>query len=377
MLLLFYIMLFILAILVFCENEKHYFWGGCFFVLLLYIFSFNTDNNDYIPYKTFYDGYSYSGFSYITNNSNSSPLFSVSVKLGRLLGLDFNFYRLFIFLIISLIFYFVLRKHIEFGCFLILYSIFPFFLDLVQLRYFLSVGCIFFAIICLLNEKKVLFLILTIVSSLFHSMNIVFIFLLFLPFGKKLPSKFSKILCGIAVLIVCLRSAQLSVVNILINNLNRISFFDEYRHYLDSSVKNGYLLYFIYQIFNIVFAYYIDMRLQKETEINEFQQKIVNFNLNFQLMGMLFVILTTININFSRYFRVIYIINAVAFSALLYQVKTNKKSEVVKNDRSGHLIIRNYKEILCCIGWVLIWILGENTINGSLPNIMNRVFNSL
>lgn len=138
-------------------------------ILLVLFLIFNTDNNDYETYKM------------IFANNNSSGLaevgFEILIKIVKFFG--GNDYRI-ILIILGILILFTLfryRKHIMNLSFVIfLYFVFPFVLDIVQIRATFMFFLVLNALLEYSNKNKIRTLILLLLAASFHNLGWIYLF---------------------------------------------------------------------------------------------------------------------------------------------------------------------------------------------------------
>lgn len=337
------------------------------FLLLAYVFSFNTDNNDYEAYLDFYNIVEVGRINYITNDAETSPLFSISMMLGKYLNMNFDIYRLFMFIICSLGIYTVVKDKICFGPFLFAYSLIIFFFDLVQIRFAFSEFFILYGVLSfLVLEKKIPYVLCVLLASLFHSMNVIFIIFLLFPYIENKINKIEKIIPWFFMGIIVFAIAGSSIILSVQNTASKFHLFSEYNRYLEQEVRYGYILYIAYQLGNYMFARYMNYSIKYNVNQFNYQHKLSAINYLIQTTGILFIIPTMLNVNFSRYMRVLLIINLFTFCAIIFAtLKKEKRFSTI-----------NRKAIFMYLVIIAMWYIGETFANGAYLNIVERVFSS-
>lgn len=361
---LFFVILSIYTIYLLISKKENRFLLVISVFMLGYVFAFNTDNNDYDAYLSFYEGLRNGSMEYI-NNSNSSPLFSYSILLSKYLGLDFNGYRLLLFGFGVVIISIILRKSV-YGYFIAAYGLMAFFFDLVQIRLTFALFILLLGLYYLANGKKSIFLALIVISSLFHSMTIVFLTLVIIPLNDKTISFVSQKVYWVILIVFLATLVSAPIIGSMQQLVTVFSIFDEYSRYMKHETKYGYLLYFIYQTSNLIIAKYFYERFIIKVFGYEEQQRFLKFNLIFQAISMLFIFPAMLNVNFSRFIRISYMVNLLAFSC---SGSLFSQKNIVRRDSNLWTIL-----YLTLNG---IWLLGESFANGAYANIINLVFDSL
>lgn len=339
------------------------------FMLMTYIFAFNTDNNDYDAYYSFYNGLKWGVMDYITGDAETSPLFTYSGMLIKSIGFDFNFYRLLMFCSFMFLFQRTFARRATIGVLLASYGIVVFFFDLVQLRFTFAQFLFLIGVYFLSFGRRWWFVAMTIVASLFHTMMLPFLIFAFVPFKEENQAKIIKIMPYVVVGVVVASVAGKAVIVKLQHMVAYISMFDEYASKMEQTVNYGYLLYVFYQTVNIWVArdLYRHPKLLGNTSYS-FSREFIRMNYMVQIIGFLFVIPAMININFSRYMRVLFLVNMIAYSVYYYAARNNLFT--------GNTRLR-FRLILDFIGINFTWIVIESYANGAYGTIRQFVFASL
>lgn len=151
---------------------------GPLIVLVLFVFSIimggNTDNIDYAIYENIY----------LQNDFTKDLGYGLLVRIGNLIGLSFEQFRLVIYIIgISILL--ISIKNIcgvnKAGFFVLLYALYPSLFDTVQLRNFLAMCILTLALVVLSKrdfKSRMIYCLLIIAAGLIH--KVAFIYFLFL-----------------------------------------------------------------------------------------------------------------------------------------------------------------------------------------------------
>lgn len=337
------------------------------FALMAFLFAFSTDTPDYEPYHDFYRFATWENIDNI-NSSIDSPLFSASVLMMKSIGADFNVYRLLMFLLLSFPLWLSLRGIFEFGPFIGGYGLIMFFFDLTQLRFAFAEYVLLLALFYLIKGRKMVFVTLVVVAALFHSMVIPFVLFAFIPSEGKFYDFVSKVIPYIIIGIFVASLVGRTVIETLQQTVAAISYFDEYGRYMEEAegMRYGYVLFAIYQSAHIWIARYF---FRHQSLVGNFSNKIQeNFNrINYliQMVGFLFVIPAMLNVNFSRYIRIMFIINLINICLFIYAAK---KRTAFINTKEKNVML------LYFVGVNLMWVLGETMVNGSYSIIIEHMF---
>lgn len=169
-----------LSILLICLIVKRSkFWGGLLLIWLWILFGWSSGNADYLNYV-----YKYQNINILSGNFEF--LYYRITKIARDIGLNYrDFLIAFSAVFIITIFRFVKRNSSNW-CFAIsLYAIYPFMMDVVQIRNSMALIFIWLGMDCLINYKErkqlISFIVYIIIAMLFHSASLIFLLML-IPF---------------------------------------------------------------------------------------------------------------------------------------------------------------------------------------------------
>lgn len=355
-----------LSLLMGCRNQ---YWLYFFVaVCMAGLFSFSVNIPDYSAYKSFYDQNGEATLLFV-NGDSSSIFFSYYALFLKNMGLNYDMFRLFTFFIVSAITFSLLKDKIEIGLFVCAYAIVPFVFDLVQIRFFLSEVLCFWAIFLLAKGQRLGFIILICMATFVHSMNCLFAFLLLVPLDLKWYSKFFQKPYMVMAFFSTICLFSVPFVTALQSLSAKIMFFNEYKHYLEVSVRYGFVLYIVYQVFNVAFALFTHHRLSQLFVIPLFHKRIDTLNYIVQIVGILFIILAMLNVNFSRYFRIFFILNMLNFSSFVYLQNYFGKNDEAKLEHVSSKITN----VVFYTAMLGIWLVGETTANHAYVKIINSV----
>lgn len=162
------------------------------------IFSINTDNPDYSGYLGTYNSVKEGGI-YWDYFQRYDPLYKLLVRISNGLGLNFNAFRLFVFLLCMLFAYSGIKKLTKRTSFVTsLYMLFPFVMDCIQLRNFIAEAIIVFSVRylvnpgCLKNRRKnmIKYALCVVIASMFHYVSAVYIIFIIVFFRKRFDTFF-------------------------------------------------------------------------------------------------------------------------------------------------------------------------------------------
>jgi len=199
----------LLLILIAFLNKKSKKVAFLLFAMMFLFMGFNTGNADYSMYQVLYNKYG-SMEIYL----NTEILFQYLCKIIYSFGKNYNFF-LTIYSAIGFSFmYLTTKKTSKYPALVaVLYFIFCFFLDAVQIRHFMASSIICYALTYLLkdnyNYKDIIkYVVLNFIAVGFHFISILYFLFLLLPMfrNKKLKNIFMKIIIPTCILFLIINS---------------------------------------------------------------------------------------------------------------------------------------------------------------------------
>lgn len=290
-------------------NIKDFFYKAYFlffFSFLWILFGWNYDNADYHNYESIYEAIELNG-SYPAVEPGFEALSKFFIYLDFNYDIFLIFYSLIgLFLIGSTIHKFTPNYNVVW----FLYFIFPFMLDVVQIRNFMSMSIVVFSFRYLINDNKLnifKFLICIIVASLFHTSSLFYILFLLVRFSIK------------KIVYICLVSSVFLQFLIRSNSELMSSFFysNKLEHYLVGQTSTvGIFFFLVYLLFNLIIVVYI-----KKISIN-FDDLFYKKPIFEKILKINIIILVSYNLlifdaDFIRLQRNIMILNYIALSLIL------------------------------------------------------------
>ena len=276
------------------------------FLTLWIIFFGKTNDPDYLNYLA--------RFNNLEKNYNEFLLIKSMEKL-KILCNNFNFYLcIMCFFCLILIFYTIYSLSKVRSLVYFLYIIYPYFLDVIQLKNFIAESIFIFSLGILIRKRSILLSFLIYIFSLgFHISNI-FYFPYF--FIKKLREKNMYILVVNTIIIFFVIYAYILLCN-NITTIKKILFFidvSRQNYYLSNLSKLGWIIPIFIQITNIIIIKYC---LKKDREKMGSYDKFLTFS--FIFLGLYFF-----NETFMRLFRNVSIINYIVYSNYYFSLKKSK-----------------------------------------------------
>jgi hypothetical protein len=300
-------------------------------------------NRDYLNYKIRYDNISQAGLFY-----DPQIGFTLLMKLGNLLNLDFFIFRMIVIGICLILLYglVIKRYSYNYNYVLLLYLLYPMIIDSEHFRNFIAMTILLIAIKFLekRNFKNSLkFLMLIFISASFHTVFLAYVFLLLLNVKNR------KLLIRMVV------SATIVLTIITIINNNNIPFLDslisilEYEklvRYLSSKTNLGYLMPILLHVINIFLLFWSKRILLRKKDVPKSMTYIKSKELNkgyydetsfvdlimwINIVGIIFFPLFIMNLQFYRLIRNLLILNYIVYSIISYKLKPKSLYKFIYN----------------------------------------------
>ncbi len=272
------------------------------YLIILYIISaFNNYNMDYEIYAGTYTS--------PLKAKHSEILFKYFMNLGKILNLEYQKFLYLLFFVIILFIYFLFKKYKISLYYLILFSIYPFFLNVIQIRHFFAEILFIYFLFSQKQRNRILFL--------FSSFLTQGAFIIFVPllFFKSKITKVRKKIIGISFILITtiLLTFKNQILLLLANNLN-FHYKRKILIYLEASKLRNIIgtrhLYFVIAFFIIISMIYFLNKINIERS----KQKIfINYYYYYLLVLPLFLVDSVYSDRFIRILFVssLYIIGAV------------------------------------------------------------------
>lgn len=166
----------IISLLAFCtvRNKKI---SYLFLTLMVFMGGLCYNNADYLIYEDRFNKYD--------SDFLAEPIFNLIMKLLNNLNLNYEQARfIIIFLVLLSFFFFTLKMTKNVNIVLLLYFIYPFCMDITQLRFSMGLAVYYWGLYFILNKEKILkkdiflYCFFTIIGGLIHSSIFLYLFLL-------------------------------------------------------------------------------------------------------------------------------------------------------------------------------------------------------
>jgi hypothetical protein len=281
-------------------------------IILMWIFFWgNTYNPDYFTYLNLYN----SNSGHLTTSLESGFIFLI--KISNLMGLSYNMFLLFF----SLIGLFLIHSTIKlytsnFNYIYLLYFIFPFFFDVVQIRNFMVMAIVFYSTRYLMNTNflsKLKFLILILFASSIQIISLVYLPFILVNIKSKKRESFIQL--------VSIFSIILSIL-ILLNNkqipflydLIKLTGISKLEIYFNTKTNFGFLIYWFIQLISFTIAYITKRYYNQYTRDSNNNYKLIILNYQVQLLSFIYLPLFLLNSNFIRIIRNLLLLNYLSIS---------------------------------------------------------------
>lgn len=295
---------------------KGHFISLALLVFLAFIVSTNKENPDYITYKWIYE----SGMQQV------EPGWKIFEKIAINLGLQYDEFKTTIIIIsFFLIFIGLISLKVNENIILSLYAFYPFIMDAIQIRNFLSTAILIYSFHHLLSGQKkgkIIYTILILLASTIQSLFPIYLVLLFIDFNNS-KAKRNKIIgllvtCSLFALFLLKASPGLiaSVGEILFSSRT-----DKMDYYVQNNIGFGFLVFGFMQALFTVSAY---CSYKDNTKITNKNLIIAKSIFWIDLMLICTLPLLTIHIEFYRIFRNLCLLNYTVFPILLNRRKDKK-----------------------------------------------------
>lgn len=246
----------------------------------------------------------------------------------------------------------------------LLYFVFPFFMDAVQLRNFLVMCILTFSFPLLNNRKisdKLIYIVLIWLASTLQQVASVYYLLVFLYYvikNKKLKYIFLKVYKTLLVLILIL-GWNPKIISIFSNTVNSYmgNDFVDLSHYLVVSTKWGWIIYWL-NIFINIFLLKLSVVYSKNYEaMYPFERARLSYKLSDLAEFILYVNLTyifilpfiVINVDFYRIYRNFSILNYIVYTNII--LTYGKKSQFLKRNRIKTLTVMMIVNVILTFIW--------------------------
>jgi hypothetical protein len=325
----------------FAFGKKHFKFMAFMLLLFMWIlFWANTMNPDYFNYMRLYSDIQSGSPVYVENGKDIG--FRIIIKLGIALGLSYEFFLSLIVIFAFLLIHSTVKQFCKnYNYVYLLYFIFPFFLDVVQIRNFLFMALFVYATKFLIDnskKSKIKYVIIISLASLIHIIGILYLPMVLIGVKKK-----NYLIRGIVLfsvltsLIIVVNDKQIPYIGkLLIDNERLFS-------WISIRTNWGFLLFWLMQTLSFLIMYYSLSTIKKNiigstgTEVKSVRSKEINaiqtdkdiifvqlvywINLIAFIYFPFYIIAST----FTRLLRNILLLNYVSFAIVSGRIKKRDK----------------------------------------------------
>lgn len=245
----------------------------------------------------------------------------------------------------------------NYGLFFGLYMIYPVLVDIVQIRYFLSLSIVIFGLSFLQKGKissYLIYLALLFIAVLIHNSNIIYIIFLIVPIMEK--TSYRKLVIRA---IICVDFLLLLLQRWLIPIIRNFSTDKQQAYFVSLSLPN--IILFITIMLGIaIFSFTLEQVAQSDVSISKTDERIIAFTSNLNIVILLLIPILGIAYNFFRLERISWLILYILISVLIkYKVNWNIKK--VKFNMLGIAIF------IAIFGFGVMLLHYESLIIGTYP----------
>lgn len=309
---------------------------SCTFLLFIFLFicmGFNYDNADYDSYQSMYYAskyFDYNIFDYMSAlqyGYSRDPGFALLNKIFLEMGFSYDEFKCFITLLSLIMLFLLISKFVKNEWkVIVIYLMYPFFMDIIQFRNFLVEVLLIFALYLYLQGGKYKYfkyIGCLLFGATIHNVAIVYIGFLVYLYIKKFRIGtyiiYFFILIGIMLpLYAGIVTEQLAFLGMLLSDGTSIEHFTQY---LDKSMNYGYLIPYGYILMATIVMRIIN--ISEKNESNAFNKEYIA--IVYQLFLYLSVLLPIFAIN-GNLIRIPRNLMILFYIALIYYINMTKKN---------------------------------------------------
>lgn len=301
---------------VFYKKKRNLCLSVILLLLLMILMGGNSDNIDYTIYENMYNS------SFFSKDIG----FGILINFSKFIGLDINSFRL----MISIIGLFLIHKSLikmanqKYAFFYLIYFIYPFLFDVVQVRNFLAMSIFIYATTFLIDntfKNKVTYILLIVCAASIQKVALIYVLVvLIVDFkGNKKIYKYVLILIiGFSIILGLNKSLTLNfiknIADIYSTGLIGID------NYLSVNTNYGWIISWFQQCMNFFIINKIKKigDLPSNTMTNK-QREYISLIYNINLLMFVFLPLYVLDENYTRIFRNVMPLNWIAISVVAGQ----------------------------------------------------------
>lgn len=285
----------------------------CILIFIL-IYGANNYNPDYFNYLDMYNQVKAVGIGTSRGRDIGYKLLMyVAIKLG----FQFQTFLIILSVLCFLVLSEIIKKYSYNNNYVyLLYFIYPFLLDVVQVRNFLLMCIVTYSVHILVEEKKhskIRFLILMLLALTIHSSAILYFPLILIKLEKKdIVIKVMTIYMLLFCLVMIINGNRIpfiqEIISLFTDNLYVISWFE-------NATNFGYLLFWAIHIFCFLLIKWSRKLIENRIEIKEhIDYKFINYTYWIIFVGFIWFPFYMVSIEFTRIIRNLFILIYIAFT---------------------------------------------------------------
>lgn len=327
-------------------------------VVLTIIYAGNSRDNfsDIRAYRNFYN-------LSITKNQPMEKGYAYIADLLSNKGVSFECFLFLIFLLFVVSFFIISYKVCcSYSVFVFMYGSFWLFYSMECLRFFISVSLIIIAVKFLIDKKKKEYILIILLAALFHKFAFYFLIYSVVDSDNQLSKRKYKYFA-----IVCLISCMLIFINgnevPFLKHIYVLVFGNWKNTYFNKKTHLGFIPYFLYHVFNIIFNLLcikiVDSCTGLSIKGNKIIKKLRNFsNLCWKCNLLTFSTFPLIMVS-TVFFRISFSWTLITFILVSCTIGITYSKEIITNMRNMNKLIRAVA-ILIPIWSIIWWILDIN-----------------
>lgn len=331
-----------------CKKKRSLCIAVILLILLIILMGGNSDNIDYTIYNNMYN----SSFFY------KDIGFGILINISKFIGLDINYFRLMISIIGLLLIHKSLIKMTsqKYYFFYLIYFIYPFLFDVVQVRNFLAMSIFIFATTFLIENRlknKLIYILLIICAASIQKVALVYLLvILVVDFegNKKIYKYGILIIIGFSIILGLNKSLTLTVIRSLAGIYpSALKGIDSY---MSVNTNYGWIISWFQQIINFFIIAQINKYINLESsDVTNKQRRYIKLIYNINLLMFVFLPLYVLDENFTRIFRNVMPLNWIALCSAIgkKRLKSILKTKTINRYQLIQLISILFAILLFCL----------------------------
>lgn len=308
----------------FAFMKKHDKTIAMFILLLMWLFFWgNTMNPDYEGYSNLYSKIQ-NGVPMLGKTS-MEPGFILMMKLSSLFGLNYRGFLILTTLCCYLLIHSIVRLYGKnYSYVYLLYLIYPYLIDVIQIRNFIAMSILIYSVRYLINDElysKIKYIVLLLIAASIHRMFIIYLPMMLIRSEKQNTFIYYLAICSILFSIIfLLNDKNIPILGPHVEEfIGRIGN-GRYLVYLKNKTNWGWILFCYLQISSFVMILFSKILYQRyiitsfDSKYNDITNKFINLMYYANLSLFIYMPLLILNVNCTRIIRNILILNYIVFS---------------------------------------------------------------